>query len=922
MLAGYIPQIIYEAHYMTDIPIITKSTCCYCGVGCGVLIESQSERITGIQGDPDHPANFGRLCSKGMSLPLTVASDVGRALYPEVRLSRNAPRQRVQWDTALDTVAQRFADIIQKHGPDSVAFYVSGQLLTEDYYVFNKLAKGLVGTNNIDTNSRLCMSSAVTAYKLAFGADGPPGCYDDLEHAHTVLFAGSNMAYAHPVLFRRLEAAKAANPEIRWIVIDPRRTDTAAVADLHLAIQPGTDVALFNGMLHHLIWQGLIAQSYIDQHTDGFAALKNLVRDYTPRIAAELCGIKEADLIQAAEWFGNSPASLSLYCMGLNQSSHGTDKNLALINLHLATAQLGRAGAGPFSLTGQPNAMGGREVGGMATMLAAHREIANPVHRAEIASLWGVETLSERPGLPAVAMFDALLDGRIKAVWIVCTNPVHSMPDIARIRAALDRAEFVVVQEAYTQTDTVPYADVLLPASSWGEKTGTVTNSERCISRVRPAIAAPAEAQPDWWIANQIARRMQTLLRPASADLFGFATAETVFEEHRQLTLGYDLDIGGLSYAILEHQGPQQWPFRAGETSGQARRYTDGQFVTANGRAQFHTTRYLAVAEATNARYPFHLLTGRLRDQWHGMSRSGRVAAAFAHAPEPSLTMHPNDAERRGLREAALVTISSKRASMILPLQISDQVASGTVFAAMHWNAQFLNSGGINEVTSKAVDQRSFQPELKHAAVRIEAVDLPWRMQAARRGNVLQLQARVQELLRDCAYAAISIETDLLIVRAADQQPPAGWLEKLYLALDLPTGSDTLDYHDQRRRIAKRILWHDGALAGFMFAGDGSSSDALLDNLRLGQPWQGSRLAAFNRHSASNKGNRVDRTICQCMQVKASRIDAAIAQGATLSQLKVTLGCGSVCGSCLPELQQRCERGAKLTLESDGTAPP
>ena len=894
---------------MTTIPIITKSTCCYCGVGCGVLIESQGDRITGIKGDPDHPANFGRLCSKGLSLPLTVASDTGRVLYPEMRLQRNASRQRVDWESALETVAQRFTEIVREHGPDAVAFYVSGQMLTEDYYVFNKLAKGLIGTNNIDTNSRLCMSSAVTGYKLAFGADGPPGCYEDLEHARTVVFAGSNMAYAHPVLFRRLEAAKEKDPGIRWIVIDPRRTDTATMADLHLAILPGTDVALFNGMLHHLIWEGLIDQAYINQHTDGFAALKNLVREYTPSMAAEICGISAADLIQAAVWFGESPASMSLYCMGLNQSSHGTDKNLALINLHLATGQLGRIGAGPFSLTGQPNAMGGREVGGMATMLAAHREIANPVHRAEVEALWGVSTLSDRPGLPAVDMFDALDDGRIKAVWIVCTNPVHSMPDIKKIRDALNRAEFVVVQEAYLQTDTVPFADVLLPASSWGEKSGTVTNSERRISRVRQAVAPPGEARPDWWIANDIARRIQIQLHPEYDYLFDFATPEQVFNEHRKLTAGRDLDIEGLSYSTLEAQGPQQWPFPQGQSIGQQRRYTDGQFVTPNRRAQFHATTYHPVAESTNARFPFHLLTGRLRDQWHGMSRSGRVAAAFAHAPQPTLTMNQSDASRRGLKDGSFVCITSKSSNMILPLEISDDVQSGTVFAAMHWNAQFLNSGGINEVTVGAVDQRSFQPELKHTAVRIEAIDLPWRMQAARRGDVLQIQARVQELLRDCAYAAITIESDLLIVSAAHREPPAQWLEKLYVVLDLPTGADTLEYRDERRRLAKRVMWHDGALAGFVFAGeqDGAikGADAVLDNLRQGQPWQGSRLAVFTRQTANVV---VDRTICLCKQVKASSIHQAIAKGATLDKLKATLGCGTVCGSCVPELKQMCEQ--------------
>jgi len=896
---------------ITNVTKVTKSTCCYCGVGCGVLIKSQGERIVGIEGDPEHPANLGRLCSKGLSLPLTVQSDTGRALYPEMRARRELPRRQVDWDTALDTVAQRFSNIVREHGPDSVAFYVSGQLLTEDYYVFNKLAKGLIGTNNIDTNSRLCMSSAVMGYKLAFGADGPPTCYEDLELARTVLFAGSNMAYAHPVLFRRLEAAKAADPSIRWIVVDPRRTDTAAMADLHLAIQPGTDVALFNGMLHHLIWEGLVEREYIDAHTEGFAELKALVRDYTPRFAAELCGIREGDLIQAAEWFGASPATLSLYCMGLNQSSHGTDKNLALINLHLATRQLGKPGAGPFSLTGQPNAMGGREVGGMATMLAAHRDYGNPVHRAEVAKLWGVERISAVPGLPAVELFDAMRDGRIKAVWIACTNPAHSMPDANKIREAFDAAEFVVVQECFLQTDTVPYADVLLPASSWGEKSGTVTNSERRISRVRQAVPPPGDARPDWWIVNEVARRMRTMLG-AARDLFPFETPEEVFNEHRLLTRGRDLDISDLSYNLIEHQGPQQWPFVSGQ--GQARRYTDGRFATRNGRARFHAPAYLPVAEPTSARFPFNLLTGRLRDQWHGMSRSGRAASAFAHAPEPSLTMHPGDAERRGLKAGDFVSIASRRAKLVLPLQVSDEVQSGTVFAAMHWNGQYMNCSGINEACGDAVDPKSFQPELKHAAVRIEKIGLPWRMLAARRGDVLALQASVQPLLKDRSYAAIGVEQNLLIVRAAHTSVPQEWLERLQAALDLNPGSDTLEYRDAQRGIVKRAAWEDGRLAGMMFAGDLGSADAVLDLLRANEPWSGSRLAVF-----SNQKSRapVDRTICNCKQVKASSIDAAISQGAGLEQLKTQLGCGTVCGSCIPELKQLCvKRDAGVKSEA------
>ncbi|MCW3481321.1 molybdopterin-dependent oxidoreductase [Neisseriaceae bacterium JH1-16] len=887
---------------------ITQSTCCYCGVGCGVLIESENGRITGIAGDPDHPANFGRLCTKGMNLPATAASLTGRALYPEMRLTRDAERQRVDWDAALDTVAERFADIVRRHGPDAVAFYVSGQLLTEDYYAFNKLAKGLIGTNNIDTNSRLCMSSAVTAYKLALGADGPPTCYEDLELADCVLFAGSNMAYAHPVLFRRLESARSANPDIKWIVVDPRRTDTAAMADLHLAIQPGTDVALFNGMLHHLIWEGLIDADYVAGHTDGFPELKTLVRDYTPKMAAELCGILEADLITAAEWFGRSPASLSLYCMGLNQSSHGTDKNFALINLHLATGQIGKPGAGPFSLTGQPNAMGGREVGGMATMLAAHRDIANAEHRAEVADAWGVpvERLSAEPGLPAVAMFDAIRDGRIKAVWIACTNPAHSLPDLGNVAEALAAAEFVVVQEAFANTDTVPFADVLLPATTWGEKSGTVTNSERRISRVRAAVEAPGEAKPDWWIAAETARRIEALLYPESPSLFPYQSPAELFDEHAGLTVGRDLDIGGLDYARLEADGPLQWPLPVGAATGLERRYTDGVFATADGRARFHATPYKPVAEPTSARYPFHLLTGRLRDQWHGMSRTGRVPQLFSHTPEPSLTMHPNDAERRGLKAGELVRVESKRGGLVLPLAVSDEVQSGSVFAAMHWSGQFLNSGGINETSTAKVDGRSFQPELKHAAVRIERAQLPWRAIAAcRSSDLLALHAAVQPLLVDCDYAAISLQgDDTLVLRAACNSAPAGWLERLFAALGLQPGPDVLEYRDARRGVVKRVGWSDDKLAGFVFAGDAAGGDALLDTLLAGEPWHGPRLAVFSPKGVVAAPR--DRVVCNCTQVGEAQIRAAIERGADVNELKATLGCGSVCGSCVPELKRLC----------------
>ena len=488
-----------------------KSTCCYCGVGCGVLIEHDGVRITGVRGDPEHPANLGRLCTKGASLHLA-ARPASRLLHPELRAQRGAAGQRVNWAQALDMAAARFAEIIRAHGPNSVAFYVSGQLLTEDYYVFNKLAKGLIGTNNIDTNSRLCMSSAVAGYKQTLGADAPPCCYEDIAQAGTLLIAGANPAVAHPIVFRRIEDAKAANPALKVIVIDPRRSETAEIADLHLALRPGTDIALFNGLLNILINEGWLDPAYIAAHTEGFDRLREIVRSYTPARVAELCGLASADLLLAARWFAQNGPALSLYCQGLNQSAHGTHNNAALIHLHLATGQIGKPGAGPFSLTGQPNAMGGREVGGLANLLPAHRDLANPEHRAEIARFWGVPQVPAQPGKAAVDLFRALQTGEIKAVWIACTNPAQSLPNQPAVRAALHSAEFVVLQEAFADTDTADYADLLLPASAWGEKHGTVTNSERRISRVLPAVAAPGEARHDWEIAVDFARRLGAAL--------------------------------------------------------------------------------------------------------------------------------------------------------------------------------------------------------------------------------------------------------------------------------------------------------------------------------------------------------------------------------------------------------------------------
>ncbi|MDF3932746.1 nitrate reductase [Pseudomonas citronellolis] len=883
---------------------VTASTCCYCGVGCGVLIEHDGERILGVRGDPEHPANLGRLCSKGSSLHLS-GDLAARALYPELRLGKGLARARVDWDSALEHAAGVFAATLREHGPDSVAFYVSGQLLTEDYYAFNKLARALVGSNNIDSNSRLCMSSAVVGYKRSLGADAPPCCYEDLEQSDCVLIAGSNMAYAHPVLFRRLEAAKAARPQMKVIVIDPRRTDTCELADLHLAIQPGTDVALFHGILHLLLWEGWVDRAYIEAHTQGFDELKALVRDYGPLAVAEICGIAVEDLQRCAEWIGRAPSFLSLWCMGLNQSSAGSAKNSALINLHLATGQIGRPGAGPFSLTGQPNAMGGRETGSLSNLLPGHRDAGDAAHRAEVAAYWGVETLPETPGLTAIELFEAVRDGRIKALWIACTNPAQSLPDQARVRDALAACPFVVVQEAFATSETCRYADLLLPAASWGEKEGTVTNSERRISHVRRAIPAPGEARADWSIACDFARRLERRLRPGQPSLFDFAEPQALFDEYRPLTQGRDLDLGGVSYALLDARGPQQWPLPEGASQGLKRLYADGTFATADGRARFIAETYRAPQERREARYPLILNTGRLRDQWHGMTRTGTAASAFGHVEEARLGLHPAELRRRRLVDGQLVRLSSRRGSLVLPVQADDGLLPGQAFLPMHWGERFLKGLGVNALTLPAVDPLSRQPELKHAAVEVKPVELPWQFYALVEGEVQRRFEALRPLFDDLDYAGFSLigrERPALQIRAAHAGPPdAGWLQRVDGLLDLLDGP-VLAYDDPRRVQGKRVRLDGGRIAGLRLAGSGIAGDwlkALWESAESDPDLRRKLLAPPGAQAAAS-----DKTLCNCMNVRLSQVREGAARGLDLDGLKRELGCGTQCGSCVPEIRR------------------
>ena len=888
---------------------VTASTCCYCGVGCGVLIEHDGARILGVRGDPEHPANYGKLCSKGSTLHLTGDLDA-RALYPELRLGKGLARARTDWDSALDHAASVFAETIREHGPDSVAFYISGQLLTEDYYAFNKLARALVGTNNIDSNSRLCMSSAVVGYKRSLGADAPPCNYEDIELSDCLLIAGSNMAYAHPVLFRRLEEAKARRPEMKVIVVDPRRTDTCDLADLHLAILPGTDVALFHGILHLLLWEGWIDRRYIDAHTEGFDALKTLVRDYTPAAVADICGISQADLLQAADLIGKAPSFLSLWCMGLNQSSAGSAKNSALINLHLATGQIGKPGAGPFSLTGQPNAMGGRETGSLSNLLPGHREAGNAGHRAEVAGYWGVNSLPESSGLTAVELFDAVRSGQVKALWIACSNPAQSLPDQSKVHEALRNCPFVVVQEAFATTETCAYADLLLPAASWGEKEGSVTNSERRITHVRRAVPAPAEARPDWAITCDFARRLERHLRPGLPSLFAFDSAESLFEEYKQLTRERDLDLSGLSYALLDEQGPQQWPFPTGASSGSPRLYGDGRFATDSGRAQFVSEAYQAPRDKREARYPLSLLTGRLRDQWHGMSRTGTAALLFSHAPEAQLSLHPDELRRRHLNSGDLVAARSRRGSLILPVVADAAIRPGQAWLPMHWGDRFLKGLGSNVLTQPAFDPLSKQPELKLSTIEVSKVELPWQLFALVEGDVQHRLSQLRPLFDGFAFASLTLtgrERPALQIRAASVvAPEPDLLAQIDALLDLDHGP-VLSYDDPRRTVGKRVRIEDGRITALRLAGETMARDWLKSLWQEGKADAELRrwlLAPRSTPPGSAADQQLQKTLCNCLNVSEQAICAGIARGLDLDGLKNELKCGTSCGSCVPEIKR------------------
>ncbi|WP_061537518.1 nitrate reductase [Collimonas arenae] len=892
-------------------PGSTLTTCPYCGVGCGVRATLHSDGQVDIAGDESHASNYGRLCVKGSALGETVDLD-GRLLYPKMRVEADAtqPLQRVSWDAALDQVAHGFRSIIEQHGPDSVALYVSGQLLTEDYYIANKLMKGYIGSANIDTNSRLCMSSAVAGHKRAFGADLVPVCYEDLELADLVVLVGSNTAWCHPILFQRIARIKETRPQMKLVVIDPRRTATCELADLHLPLKAGSDVWLFNGLLSFLARNNAIDNNFVDTSTNGMAAALDVAESgcVDHGAVAKACKLDPHDLLTFYEWFAAHERTVTAFSQGVNQSSSGTDKVNSIINCHLLTGRIGRPGMGPFSITGQPNAMGGREVGGLANMLAAHMELENPQHRQTVQDFWQAPRMAERPGLKAVDLFHAIESGRVKAVWIIATNPVVSLPDADQVQRALAKCELVVVSDIIEKTDTNAFAHVLLPALSWGEKDGTVTSSERRISRQRAFLPTPGEARADWQILCQVAQRM-------GFKGFDFAAVHQVFDEHARLSAYRNGDafgqrrtfnlsgLSGLDQKQFDAMAPVQWPLTtlaSGDKRGTPRLFADRRFAHPDGKARFIATVPRGPQYATDSDYPLSLNTGRVRDQWHTMTRTGKSPKLADHVPESFVDMHPQDALLHGVREGMLARISSRWGEMVARVQHSGGIARDSIFVPIHWNGQSASDARVGALVNPAVDPVSGEPEFKHTPVRVEEFRVAWY------GFVL---SRSRPMLDDVTHWTRIQGRRFNRYELAGRSPiseHSTWAAAL-LGVDT-ADADWLEYQDVSAGIYRAVHVVDDRIDACVFLsprpdlpsrawlaslfGKEKLDDADRIGLLLGQPIE--------------KGVDTGPTVCSCFGIGRNTIcDAVRKQGLTnVAQVTACLKAGGNCGSCVPEIKK------------------
>lgn len=886
---------------LSAIPTTVRTTCPYCGVGCGVRAQVGQDGALAIAGDDEHPASRGRLCVKGAALGETVGLE-DRLTAPMLRTEGGL--HEASWADALDRVAGGFRKIIAEHGPDAVALYVSGQLLTEDYYVANKLMKGYIGSANIDTNSRLCMSSAVAGHKRAFGEDIVPGCYEDFELADLVVLVGSNAAWCHPTLYQRIARAREARPQMKIVVIDPRRTATCDLADLHLPLRPGSDVWLFNGLLAYLATRGALDAGFVDAHTAGLGdALDAAGQAGSLLDVARACRLDPGQLLAFYELFANTEKTVTAFTMGVNQSSSGADKVNAIINCHLATGRIGRPGMGPFSLTGQPNAMGGREVGGLANMLAAHMELEDASQRAALQAFWDAPWMADKPGLKAVDLFRAIEEGKVKAVWIMATNPLVSLPDADQARRALAKCELVVASDIVAGTDTNALAHVLLPALGWGEKDGTVTNSERCISRQRAFLSAPGQAKADWEIVCEVARRM-------GFKGFDFTSPHQIFDEHARLS-GWQNGAGSQRRRLFDISGlagmtrreydalaPVQWPVRRPGDSAK-RLFGDGMFSQPDGKARFVATRARLPAHAPDADYPLVLNTGRVRDQWHTMTRTGRSARLAEHVAEPFVDLHPQDALLCGVKEGELARVSSRWGASVARVRHGGGIARGSVFMPIHWSGQTASDARVGAVVNPAVDPVSGEPEFKHTPVRVEPFGVRWY------GFIL---SRAALPLEDAANWTRIQGTDFIRYELAGRHPfadAAGWARRLLRVED--EDADWIELEDRGGGVYRAAHLVDGRIEACLFV---SQRQDLPARAWLAQMFGKAALTQQDRIGllsgrAREQGADPGPTVCSCFGVGRNTIRIAIEKHGLRDAAQVTacVKAGGNCGSCVPEIR-------------------
>jgi assimilatory nitrate reductase catalytic subunit len=882
----------------TPMDAAIRTTCPYCGVGCGVLAKPNGSGGADISGDSQHPANFGKLCSKGTALSETLGLEK-RLLHPMSRDAAGVLRRKTL-SSALDHVANGFKSVIDKHGPDAVAFYLSGQLLTEDYYVANKLMKGFIGSANVDTNSRLCMASTVAAQRRAFGADTVPGSYEDFDEADLIVLVGSNAAWCHPILFRRiLDARERRGTKI--VVIDPRRTTTAEEADLFLPIAPGMDTVLFAGLFAALVAKHALDSLYITNHTEGFEAAAARAKEIAPSVeaVAERTGLPRNDILSFFDLFRTTQRVVTAFSQGVNQSAQGTDKANAIINCHLATGRIGRPGMGPFSLTGQPNAMGGREVGGLANQLAAHMNFT-PLDVDRVRRFWSAPSMVEREGLKAVQMFEAVERGEIKALWVMATNPAVSLPRAGAVSETLKKLDLLVVSENVLSNDTVESgAHILLPAAAWGEKDGTVTNSERRISRQRSFLPAPGEAMPDWKIVCKVAACMgfgSSFAYQSAAEIFREHAALSAFENEgtRDFDIGAMRNIGDDAYEAL---APVQWPQGAEKETQKARFFADGEFFTENGRARFIAPEIPKLHAATSDEFPLRLNTGRIRDQWHSMTRTGLSQRLSRHMPEPFVEVSPADARRHALKDGGFARLRSPQGSAIFRVRISEDAREGSVFIPIHWSRASAANARAGDLVAPATDPFSGQPEAKASAVAIEPVELPY-------AGFLLASASI-ELPRDLFWTRVAAESSEAILFAGTQTS-SFWRD--FAARHRPEGAAVVEYADEARGTYRVAHIVDDRPVFSLFAGR-TANETL---------WNAAKAAFTQQEVASARrvlllsGKNTDGhssagpVICACFGVGLATIRKAIEsnQASSIDEIGALLRAGTNCGSCKPELKR------------------